>query len=415
MITVTGQFNGESIDPSKPKAVSATQIAQRYNLPLPKNGKPLLLKINPRKIKIDVFGQRRVPEALHVRTKLSNAYAPKTEDVIDIEYKGRGANRFGRVSFTGEQMYVPASDLERAVWMLLSPECRESPFRDPRKPWSYCLFDAQAQAKGEFDITKQRMAIAAEITATMPWDALEIRAKGIRVNGEGVLSAVKEGENATRVALFNLLNKYPELFIRTWYADKTTLDGRLQHALDKAWITYTSQGGTSYWRWNGTKGDSLITKIMPDQDSFAVLRAAAQQNAELEQQIVYLIQYEKPQPEEVVEPERKYNFDVLPQDAIDAMKISEPKGEAKENKKVADIYDILLDCENLSLARFDENTLEVLQLKDGSIKDVLCVLTADDVVELGNWKHAAAKILSDAHYNAKVHSLRMAAYSKKRK
>jgi hypothetical protein len=416
MITVTGQFAGESISPDKPKAVNAKQLAEHFNLPLPKNGKPLLLRINPRKVSIDSFGQKHVPEATHIRSKMVNVYSPKTEDVIDIEFKGQGVNRYGRVSFTGEQMYVPATDIERAIWMLLSTECRESPFRDPRKPWTYCLFDSKAQNQAEFDVNKQRMSVAAEITSTMPWDALEVRAKGIRVRGEGVLSAVKDGEMAARVALFALLNKYPEDFIKAWSNDKTTLDGRIQHALDKAWIVNTSQGGSSYWRWNGTKGDSQITKIPPDQDSFAVLRSAALTNSEIEQQIIYLIQYEKPPVEEVYAAP-KYNFDRPDEAMIEAEKATSPAAAraTDEERKAAGIHDILVDGEALNLCSFNEGSLEVYQLKDGIIKDTLCVVSGDDVVELGSWKQAAAKILADPHYNPKVHSLRMAVHNKKAK
>lgn len=415
MITIKGQFKGESIDPSKPKAVSAKQLADHFGLPLPKNGKPLLLRINPRKVKIDGFGQKRVPEALHIRAKIIGAYSPKTDDIIDIEYQGPGVNRYGRVSFTGENMYVPATDMERAIWMLLSPECRESPFRDSRKPWTYCLFDSKAQNQAEFDVNKQRMSVAAEITSTMPWEALEVRAKGIRVRGEGVLSAVKDGEMAARVALFSLLNKYPEDFIKAWSTDKTTLDGRLQHALDKAWIVNTSQGGSSYWRWNGTKGDSPITKIPPDQDSFAVLRSAALTNSEVEQQIVYLIQYEKPLEE--AHAALKYNFDTPDDEMIAAEKLNEaskPKFTSDEKKSLG-IHDIMVDGEALSLCSFNEDTMEVYQLKDGIVKDILCVVSAADIIALGTWKQAAAKILSDPHYNPKVHSLRMAVLGKKRK
>jgi hypothetical protein len=386
MFRIQGELNGKSYDKvpfeKDPKSgvlrggqpVPNRELVNRFGLPFPEVGKPLVFEVNPKLIKTDRFhGHELVPTSRGLNTRLSVSTG---EDAFELFYDNGGAQK-SRVRFQTRKKKVPVGveKAELATFLLLHPDCESSPLRRPNSPWYYRLYDAEASARKQYD-HQTMIAGVTQAIFTLPWASIQIRAKGINIKGENLSAALGGGEMATRSRLIVLLNQYPTQFLQQWESEQTELEGILQDAIDRGYIDQKAVSGTLHWVWRSDlNAGNKVCKILSTEEPFRQLVAAAHNHYD---QIVGTIRRQRDTDMNVQAASTK----TLKQAVAPEVKNVEDEEEGEKiDLAVLTTPELVAMAVQYGTLAFDEGTKEVFKIKKGQRDRVYMTLVdeaADD-------------------------------------
>lgn len=375
MIRVTGVFADKTYE--KPTAVTAKALAERFGCDLPTQEKALQIALSPRQIKRDVFRQERMPHAIYLQTTIDGT-DPKTGDSLTITYiPTRGGK--GRVRFSGGVQLYGIDRTEEAVFLQLSPRFKTSPFRPQGGPFELEMSRPEVANQARLELRQQVLELQNRIIQPahlggLPFSAIEIRARGMNVQGHTFGAVLAEGESATRLRLCSVLDQFPAQFIKEWGNEKSETEGYIRWALDKGLIVWgtNSSGAGYFWRPDVRNGKKIVP-VRENQDGLTELLAQAFEDHGIILTIKGLRANELG--EEALDLQEKEEI----QEEIDARNRKELSVE--ERKALT-----LRDAETYGLIAFDADSCELWKTKGIERIEKICDVDADLLADAeGDW------------------------------
>lgn len=275
MFELTGFFNGEYVEE---KVVGARQLIDHFNLEMLKGKQRLVVELDANAAGTysrnrSVNNNHAVQRMLH--PLISGSY---NGDQYFIRYyktkvprTDRGITSFNyspkRVSFRGSSEVIdltgPDADIERAVFLALSPSTAMSPFHARGNSPMYVFVDREK----DMESALMREQVIDNVTSMILEEKSGVRlqriVKGLVLPGNVRLASTKsESGDAARLALLSLARKQPGVVIEAFNDDGVYATGVAFHAIDSGLIKVINLGGgRQAWRWisDGTE----ILKIDP--------------------------------------------------------------------------------------------------------------------------------------------------------
>lgn len=278
MLLLTGQFAGKTYE--KPTPVSARAIATYYDLPFPADKKPVFLQLNPKLMKRDRFGQSRKPKSTRLNTTI-NCNHGDDSFVFTYQNPQKGGALSKRIVLDNVRESFDIQRSEQAVFCMLHPICKNSPFHIAGMSWTYELLEPEVLSQKRLDANKRIHEISGLIM-TLPWDAIKMRASGMVMGKRSLRNIVSAGETETRNAMIVLLNQNPDQFAKAWDSVESVSNGLLYWALDNHLIVSGTEGNRNILRFSdGVANGGRITYIQKGSDNFKQLQAAVLANPDI--------------------------------------------------------------------------------------------------------------------------------------
>lgn len=263
MLRITGNLQGVEYNNQN---VSATELAQKFNVPQLRPDRSLELELHPDLIGRSLAGEKTMPVSQGRRPVFSGSDAAGRTFSIryyEGERPGTGSNP---PTFLPESLRNKGSvwafnsqNYEQFVFWYLHPDCADSPFhRSGTKPkWQYRNLDKQAN---EMVARNQRMlSVMAEI-ASVAEPILRVKSNGLQVNGNVLYLPANPTAEMMRAQLLEAYRVHGEAFIESWQSNETFARGLAGEALSRGILREEISGGEQ--RVVVVRGERLGVKVV---------------------------------------------------------------------------------------------------------------------------------------------------------
>ena len=266
MIELTGTVKGQMFDN---KRVTPDELIDIFNLPI--NGAEKIVfrldESNRNVVAINLAsGQKRFPTRHGLITAFAAMYEGSSISIRYYESKTelqKGNTKYfpNKLYFTGIQTTLNLmTNKEKAVFMMLFPWCKESPFRSPRKEPVYLVHDRVKNAKAKLKDSKTFSELMETIMKSGD-DYITQIAYGIKVQGTKVASDDAKHPATARMALLDMARKYPEDTHTAFHSLTTRITGAIVDAKNQKLIKVVTTPTKIIWTYSEELGGDVLVAM----------------------------------------------------------------------------------------------------------------------------------------------------------
>lgn len=276
MIEITGTINGELYEDRR---MTADQIIDLFGLPV--NGQDrIIFRLNEKNKNVVAKnladGKPRFPVKQGLITTFNGMYNGSS---IQVRYYERKVERSkGEVRYFPDKVYFDGlqtsfnldRDREKAVFMMLFPWCKESPFRPPRKAFVYQVHDRVKNAKAKLTDNVKFAEVMENIMKSSD-DLIRQVAYGIKVKGKRVNHEDAKFPATARMALLDMARENPADTYNAFHSTAVRMAGAVIDAKEQKKIKSRVSGGKVYWEFSDDLGGDVFVEFKNHGDAVAQL------------------------------------------------------------------------------------------------------------------------------------------------
>jgi hypothetical protein len=196
------------------------------------------------------------------------------ETVSGIPRKGNIEKRYKpmRIGLSASTFFNKETEKEKALFLLLHPNCEQSPFRKKGGKTMWSVVDRQAESKKGLEIEILHNQVTALVFGADN-DTLRRKAHGIKIldklsENKGTYLQVRDATNADndsiRLDLVRIAKKYPQEFLEQWNDAGNDVFGILQGAVSNGIIEGKATSLGNYtWKWRAGVNDGIEITTVP--------------------------------------------------------------------------------------------------------------------------------------------------------
>ena len=153
MLAITGNLNGK---PVEDQIISASDVIKLFNLPISKDAEKIVFELDKKSKGViainpvdgsERFAYRSMLKPIATGTYKNESYTVQYYNTRRQNNKGGYTYSPNRVDFMGKRHSINTDqDLEKAVFFLLHPWCKDSPLRNRNSISRYKLFSAEKES-----------------------------------------------------------------------------------------------------------------------------------------------------------------------------------------------------------------------------------------------------------------------------
>lgn len=229
MLKFTGPLDGQIVEN---KIISANDLAKMFNLKVKESTYFRMTGIVQ-----TPFGERR-PEKVSFMPVVSGYL--NGENYVIRYYKRETPRVNQETKYSPERLfmdqkeqgYSASEDKELVVFMMLSTQCEQSPFKTAKSKPLYRIVDVDAITTQKLEDVTKSNDLTNQILAEKDEVKLISIAKGIEVMGEKIQSHLTTNIDGAKVQLILLQKKYPEQFESAYTDFLTQARGYARYLID---------------------------------------------------------------------------------------------------------------------------------------------------------------------------------------
>ena len=268
MLIITGNYKGQEY---KEKMVSVKDAIDLFGIQILDRKK---IEMISTRVKPDIHnGGEKHPNSVTVPLTVNLRNQNGSVELIYAQQRQRNPDNSFRylpthtdqtaTPFVGKEIVINSiSDMEMAIFYMVHPWCKSSPFVGPNPRWDLNLPEVKAQ----HEVAKLRILSDLQ-SQIFSWDENTLRtvAAGINMkrgkNTISIQSVDDKDANTLRIELVNMLNINPESFQKAATSAQTKLYGMIARAIDKRIFVQLGAGSNKHWAWGQDFGGESIVAI----------------------------------------------------------------------------------------------------------------------------------------------------------